>query len=133
MQEEEIREALNDHWRGSAAGDAQAEHNIYDDDAICDYPQSRTNLRAKQFAGPTESSSRQAVGLQRQAHARERESLDNGIHNYLSGPASLHSQHHGVPQWQGRARRSISLILLKRRLGAAIGFRGCLSRQNFAN
>jgi len=28
------------HWHASAAGDANAEHDIYDDDAICDYPQS---------------------------------------------------------------------------------------------
>jgi hypothetical protein len=40
MREEQIREALNAHWRASAAGDANAEHDIYDDDAICDYPQS---------------------------------------------------------------------------------------------
>jgi hypothetical protein len=52
MQEEEIRTALNTHWQASAAGDANAEHNIYDDDAICDYPQSgerilgRSNLQA---------------------------------------------------------------------------------------
>jgi ketosteroid isomerase-like protein len=52
MQEEQIREALNEHWRASAAGDANAEHDIYADDAICDYPQSgeriigRTNLQA---------------------------------------------------------------------------------------
>jgi hypothetical protein len=52
MKEEQIREALNAHWRASAAGDVDAEHNIYDDDAICDYPQSgeriygRANLQA---------------------------------------------------------------------------------------
>src|SRR5271156_4793449 len=40
MQEEQIREALNKHWAASAAGDANAEHDIYADDAICDYPQS---------------------------------------------------------------------------------------------
>ncbi len=40
------------HWHASAAGDANAEHDIYDDDAICDYPQSgerilgRSNLQA---------------------------------------------------------------------------------------
>ena len=39
-QEEQIREALNKHWHASAAGDTNAEHDIYDDDAICDYPQS---------------------------------------------------------------------------------------------
>ena len=52
MQEEQIREALNKHWHASAAGDANAEHDIYDEDAICDYPQSgerilgRSNLQA---------------------------------------------------------------------------------------
>jgi hypothetical protein len=40
MQEEQIREALNAHWQASAAGELDAEHNIYDDNAICDYPQS---------------------------------------------------------------------------------------------
>ena len=52
MQEEQLREALNAHWRASAAGDGNAEHDIYDDDAVCDYPQSgeriigRNNLQA---------------------------------------------------------------------------------------
>ena len=52
VQEEQTREALNTHWRASAAGDANAEHDIYADDAICDYPQSgerilgRKNLQA---------------------------------------------------------------------------------------
>jgi hypothetical protein len=52
MQEVQIREALNEHWRASAAGDANAEQDIYDDNAICDYPQSgerifgRSNLQA---------------------------------------------------------------------------------------
>ena len=52
MEEQQIRDALNAHWQASAAGDAVAEHNIYADDAICDYPQSgerilgRSNLQA---------------------------------------------------------------------------------------
>ena len=40
MQEEQIRTALDRRWRASPAGDANAEHDIYDEDAICDYPQS---------------------------------------------------------------------------------------------
>lgn len=50
--DEQILKALNAHWQASAAGDANAEHDIYDDDAICDYPQSgerifgRKNLQA---------------------------------------------------------------------------------------
>ena len=52
MEEKQILEALNLHWRASAAEDAEAEHDIYADDAICDYPQSgerilgRRNLQA---------------------------------------------------------------------------------------
>lgn len=52
MQDETIRDALNAHWQASAAGDLEAEHDIYDDDVICDYPQSgerivgRINLQA---------------------------------------------------------------------------------------
>jgi ketosteroid isomerase-like protein len=47
-----IESALNKHWQASAAGDAAAEHDIYADDVICDYPQSgerilgRSNLQA---------------------------------------------------------------------------------------
>jgi hypothetical protein len=52
MQEEQIRKALDLHWHASAVGDTNAEHDIYHDDAICDYPQSgerilgRKNLQA---------------------------------------------------------------------------------------
>ncbi len=54
MSDEQIREALNAHWRASAAGDANAEHDIYADDAVLrEYPQSgeagsqgRSNLQA---------------------------------------------------------------------------------------
>jgi len=52
MRDTLIPEALNAHWQASAAGDLNAEHDIYDDDVICDYPQSgerilgRNNLQA---------------------------------------------------------------------------------------
>jgi hypothetical protein len=52
MQEDAIRQALEAHWKASADGDVEAEHDIYVDDAICDYPQSgervlgRKNLQA---------------------------------------------------------------------------------------
>ena len=52
MFDEQIRQLLDAHWHGSAIGDLDAEHAIYADDAICDYPQSgerifgRSNLQA---------------------------------------------------------------------------------------
>jgi SnoaL-like domain len=39
-----IREALDAHWRASASGDFEAEHAIYDENAICDYPQSAERI-----------------------------------------------------------------------------------------
>jgi hypothetical protein len=62
MNEEKIREALNAHWHASATGDLNAEHDIYDDDAICDYPQSgerivgRINLQALRSHHPEKPS-----------------------------------------------------------------------------
>jgi ketosteroid isomerase-like protein len=52
VQEDQIRDDLDAHWLASATGDADAEHNIYADDAVCEYPQSgeriigRVNLQA---------------------------------------------------------------------------------------
>ena len=52
MDEDPIRKALEAHWKASADGDVDAEHAIYADDAVCDYPQSgerilgRKNLQA---------------------------------------------------------------------------------------
>jgi hypothetical protein len=47
MHEDTIREALNAHWRASAAGDLDAEHAIYADDAICDYAQSGERIHGR--------------------------------------------------------------------------------------
>jgi len=50
--ETQMLDALNAHWQASADGNADSEHDIYHDDAICDYPQSgerilgRNNLQA---------------------------------------------------------------------------------------
>jgi hypothetical protein len=52
MQEQQIRVELDAHWQASSIADFDAEHDIYDDNAICDYPQSgerivgRSNLQA---------------------------------------------------------------------------------------
>ncbi|MBN3756260.1 nuclear transport factor 2 family protein [Paraburkholderia sp. Tr-20389] len=52
MDDGQIREVLDAHWRASSAGDLDAEHAIYVDDVVCEYPQSgerivgRGNLQA---------------------------------------------------------------------------------------
>ena len=72
MEEEQIREALDAHWLASAGGDADAEHDIYADDAVCDYPQSgerllgRKNLQALRSHHPGKPSGfevRRMVGV----------------------------------------------------------------------
>jgi hypothetical protein len=61
-EEEQIHKALDAHWRASADGDVNAEHDIYDDNAICDYPQSgerilgRNNLQALRSHHPSKPS-----------------------------------------------------------------------------
>jgi hypothetical protein len=44
MRDQEILEALNQHWAASNSGDFATEHDIYDEDAVLDYPQSRERI-----------------------------------------------------------------------------------------
>jgi hypothetical protein len=44
MRDQEIREALNQHWTASNSGDFTVEHEIYQEDAVLDYPQSRERI-----------------------------------------------------------------------------------------
>ncbi len=54
-----IRAALDHHWAASDANDFEAEHEIYQDDAVLEYPQSgerirgRRNIQASRFAQPS--------------------------------------------------------------------------------
>ena len=58
MDDHEIRAALDRHWAASDANDFEAEHQIYRDDAVLDYPQSgerihgRRNIQASRTAQP---------------------------------------------------------------------------------
>ena len=58
MDDSEIRAALDRHWAASDANDFAAEHAIYREDAILDYPQSaermrgRANIQASRQAQP---------------------------------------------------------------------------------
>jgi ketosteroid isomerase-like protein len=53
-----IRAALDRHWTASDANDFEAEHEIYHDDAVLEYPQSgerirgRRNIQASRAAQP---------------------------------------------------------------------------------
>ena len=58
MDENEIRQALNRHWIASDANDFDVEHDIYQEDALLEYPQSgerirgRRNIQASRVAQP---------------------------------------------------------------------------------
>jgi ketosteroid isomerase-like protein len=47
MEDKEIRAALERHWRASDANDFETEHQIYQDDAVLEYPQSRERLNGR--------------------------------------------------------------------------------------
>jgi hypothetical protein len=47
MAEEELRAALDRHWKASDDGDFDTEHSIYHDDALLEYPQSGERIRGR--------------------------------------------------------------------------------------
>jgi hypothetical protein len=59
MDESEIRKALDRHWAASDANDFDAEHDIYEENALLEYPQSgerirgRANIQASRVAQPS--------------------------------------------------------------------------------
>ena len=58
MEDSDIRSALDRHWAASDANRFEVEHQIYDEDAVLDYPQSgerirgRQNIKASRIAQP---------------------------------------------------------------------------------
>jgi hypothetical protein len=48
MSDQEIRQALDRHWAASDSGDFTTEHDIYEEDAVLDYPQSRERILGRQ-------------------------------------------------------------------------------------
>src|SRR5271165_3457983 len=47
MDEKEVRKALDRHWAASDANEFDVEHDIYRDDAVLEYPQSRERIRGR--------------------------------------------------------------------------------------
>ena len=48
MKDQEIRAALRRHWAASDANEFEAEHRIYREDAVLEYPQSGERIRGRQ-------------------------------------------------------------------------------------
>ena len=47
METQNNRAALDRHWAASASGDLDAEHQIYDDNVVCEYPQSGEKIHGR--------------------------------------------------------------------------------------
>src|SRR5215475_12376159 len=47
IENQTIRAALDHHWAASDAGDFEAEHEIYHEDAVLEYPQSGERIRGR--------------------------------------------------------------------------------------
>ena len=47
MEDADIRAALDRHWAASDANDFEAEHDIYREDAVLEYPQSGERIRGR--------------------------------------------------------------------------------------
>jgi hypothetical protein len=47
MNDQAVRKALERHWDASDASDFEAEHEIYREDAVLDYPQSGERIRGR--------------------------------------------------------------------------------------
>ena len=47
MEDREVRAALDRHWVASDANDLEAEHDIYREDAVLEYPQSGERIRGR--------------------------------------------------------------------------------------
>ena len=47
MHDEEVRAALLVHWAASDADDFEAEHQIYEEEAVLEYPQSSERIRSR--------------------------------------------------------------------------------------
>lgn len=48
MRDDDVRDALLHHWAASDANDFEAEHQIYREDAVLEYPQSGERIRGRQ-------------------------------------------------------------------------------------
>src|ERR1043165_6161188 len=59
VSEEQIQAALDEHWTASDANDFEAEHRIYYEDAVLEYPQSgertrgRRNIQSQRASQPS--------------------------------------------------------------------------------
>src|SRR5881396_2170138 len=118
MENWEIRTALDLHWAASDANDFEAEHQIYRDDAVLEYPQSgerirgRRNIQASREAQPNRKSFavRQILGAadlwvtEYVLTYDGRPSYTLSIMEFLDGKVARETQYFGDPFEPGASR-----------------------------
>ena len=127
--DEQIRGIPERHWRASAAGDAEAEHEIYEEDATCHYPQSgerivgRRNLQALRSHHPSKPagfSVRRILGggdlwiSEYTINYQGRPAYTVSIMEFRDGKVVHETQYFGepfeAPGWRAQWVRPISMI-----------------------
>ena len=77
MEDREIRAALDRHWAASDANDFEAEHQIYREDAVLEYPQSGERIRGRRNHSGVSLRSAEQKALHNTADTRRCRPLDH--------------------------------------------------------
>jgi hypothetical protein len=118
MESDDLRAALNRHWAASDVNDFEAEHEIYREDAVLDYPQSgerirgRRNIQSSRAAQPNRKrfTVRRLIGLgdlwitEFILTYDERPSYTVSIMLFLDGKVAHETQYFGDPFEPGPSR-----------------------------
>ncbi len=118
MENPEIRAALDRHWAASDANDFEAEHEIYREDAVLEYPQSgerirgRQNIRLSRAAQPNRKrfTVRRIIGAgnlwvtEYVLRYDERPSYTVSIMEFVDGKVARETQYFGEPFAPGPSR-----------------------------
>ena len=102
--DQQIRAALDQHWAASDANDFEAEHRIYHEDAVLDYPQSgertrgRSNIQNQRASQP----SKKRFTIQRMIGSGDLWSPNSSSHTTASRPTPSASWSSGETRLRGK-------------------------------
>jgi SnoaL-like domain len=117
-EDQSIREALDRHWAASDANDFEAEHDIYRENAVLEYPQSGERIRGRRHIQLSRAAqpNRKRFTVRRIIGAGDlwvtefvlsydgRPSYTVSIMEFLGGKVSRETQYFGDPFDPGRSR-----------------------------
>lgn len=118
MEDLDIRAALDRHWAASDANDFEAEHEIYREDAVLEYPQSGERIRGRRniLSSRAAQPNRKRFAVRRIVGAQElwvteyilrydgRPSYTVSIMEFMGGKVARETQYFGDPFEPGPSR-----------------------------